>query len=377
MKFPWTKSAALALCLCVYLAPVFARNTNEPLDVKHRALNASLEESLVMERISEIGLPMEARYDGTLRTRIRRYIIEGSRDAEHLLGRTAIYFPIFEHYLRIYQLPEALKYLPLVESTLLPRSVSPAGASGLWQFVPATARGMGLSINGLVDERLDTYRATEAAVRMLATLYQEFGDWGLVLAAYNAGPGRVRKAVRLSGSKSFWGARNYLPRESQQYVPAFVAAAYLVNYHQLHGLKAVSIDYDLRDTRVFEVTDRMTISQIADATGVSYSTLRRLNQQYRKGIIPPSERGNYVIIPTRAAAEFQNQFTGNTPDFSVNLPDHIVSKYVTVPGDNIETLAQLFNCSVNDLMLWNQLSRAEVTVNQPLLVFLPKAQARP
>ncbi len=377
MKSPWTKSVALALCLCVCCAPVHANDTESPSATTYRPLNTRLSEQLVMERLSGINLPMEVRYDAILRSRIRSYIIEGSRDAEYMLGRTAIYFPVFEHYLRIHNLPEALKYLPLVESTLLPRSVSPAGAAGLWQFVPATARAMGLTVNGKIDERLDTYRATEAAVKMLATLYEEFQDWGLVLAAYNAGPGRVRQAIRASGSRNFWGARAYLPRESQRYVPAFIAAAYLVNYHQEHGLQPASIDYDLRNTRVFKVHQQLTISQIADAINVNYLTLRKLNQGYRQGIIPASDRGNYIVVPTQASDAFQAVFLGLAPNFELQLPNFTATKYVTVPGDKIEILAQLFRCSIDDLIRWNRLTKAEITVNQPLLIMLPKAKARP
>ena len=255
MDLPWTSLAtAVALLCCVCVIPTNATNTNYLVNVKHTTVSrTSLAESAVMERLADLNLPVEVRYTPTVRSRIRQYLVEGSRDSEIILGRTAMYFPVFEHYLRLYRLPEALKYLPIVESTLRARATSHAGASGLWQFVPATARSMGLKVNGTVDERLDTYRATEAAVKMLAALHKEFGDWGIALTAYNCGPGNVRQAIRLAGRRDYWAIQRYLPRETQRYVPAFIAAAYLVNYYQHHGLHPDFPVYDLQETRVFRV----------------------------------------------------------------------------------------------------------------------------
>ncbi len=329
-----------------------------------------------MERLADLNLPVEVRYTPTVRSRIRQYVVEGGRDSEMILGRTAMYFPVFEHYLRLYRLPEALKYLPIVESTLRARATSHAGASGLWQFVPATARAMGLKVNGTVDERLDTYRATEAAVKMLAALHKEFGDWGIALTAYNCGPGRVRQAIRLAGRRDYWAIQRYLPRETQRYVPAFIAAAYLVNYYQHHGLHPDFPVYDMQETRVFRVYKELSLKEVANQCDTEYSMLRKLNQGYLLGYVPASKKGNFLIIPAKSAPAFMSRYE-TSREVTPTPPDRIRSSYVTVPGDEIETLSLLFRCSIEELMSWNQLRSAEVTVNQPLLVFLPQPEVRP
>jgi membrane-bound lytic murein transglycosylase D len=376
MKFPWTIWSAVALCCCVSVSNSFARTALPNVNKTTHFVKADFSERDINERLTDLKLPFAVKNTPTVRSRIQRYVVDGSRDAEKILGRTAMYFPVFEHYLRLYNLPDALKYLPIVESTLRPMQVSPVGAAGLWQFVPATGRAMGLTINNVVDERLDTYRSTEAAVKMLSNLYEEFGDWALALAAYNCGPGRVRQAIRRAGSTDFWALRGYLPKESQRYVPAFIAAAYLVNFYQAHGLQPEFPDYDLQETRVFKVYDRMSLATLAKKCGIELSTLRNLNPGYRQNVIPRSEEGNFLVLPASAEDAFTAAYQPNSD--RVEIPqDHIRSTYLTVPGDEIETLAQLFRCKPEDLKRWNRLRNAEITVNQPLVVFLPKPGVRP
>lgn len=339
------------------------------------AVTPPLSDDQIDERLAQLQLPFAVHNTPRVQAYIRRYFVEGYRDAEDLLGLTTVYFPIFEHYLRLYNLPDELKYLPLIESTLRPRVTSPAGAAGLWQFVPSTARHYGLIINGSVDERLDPHKATEAAVRMLAALYQQFGDWGLVLAAYNCGPGRVQQAMRNARCEDFWDVQPYLPRESQRYVPGFIAAAYLVNYYNLHGLAPDYPDYDLQDTRTFRVFDRMNLSQVAGQLGVDYRTLYQLNPSFLQGVVPASRDGHFVTVPARVADGFQARYgqTGN----EAGTEGRLRTTYTVVAGDRIETLALLFQCTPEDIMRWNGLRVKEVIVNQPLTVFLPRGNARP
>ena len=168
---------------------------------------------------------------------IARLLNSGRRETEKFLGKGVLYFPVFDQYLERYQLPEELRFLPVVESRLKPNATSAAGASGLWQFMPATARAYELNVNRKVDERLDPHKSTEAAVSLLADLYEEFGDWGLALAAYNCGPSRVKRAIRKTGCNNFWDIRKYLPRQTQQYIPAFLAAVYVCRNFELHNLE--------------------------------------------------------------------------------------------------------------------------------------------
>jgi membrane-bound lytic murein transglycosylase D len=353
----------------------FAKNSTYPRNPGPAAVAYNLPESILNDRIEKLQLPLEARVTDRVRSKINMYVVNGAHDAELMLGRTAMYFPIFEHYLRVHQLPEALKYLPLVESGLRPSGVSSAGAAGLWQFVPTTARAYGLRIDGTIDERLDTYRATEAAVKMLKQLHARFGDWALALAAYNCGPGRVNQAIRQAGQRNFWAIQRFLPLESQRYVPRFIAAAYLVNYYQMHGLNPRFPDYNLYETRVFRVHDQLSLSQIAQETGVDRGELAKLNPALRQGYIPATREGYYLILPAAVAPAFAERY-GQVDD-QATPTGRFRSNYVAVVGDDIATLAMLFDCTVEDLMAWNSLASAEVVINQPLIVYLPEKPVRP
>lgn len=333
-------------------------------------------DAVILRRLNSLDLPFTVRITPEVRMYLRRYLVEGANEAETILGRSSLYFPVFEHYLRLYNLPDALKYLPIIESALQPRVTSAAGAAGLWQFVPSTAQQYGLVINGSIDERLDVYQATEAAVRMLAALYAQFNDWGLVLAAYNGGPGRVRQALRSVRCADYWQAQDHLPRESQKYVPAFIAAAYLVNFHSMHGLTPNFPSYEMQETRTFRVFNTVSLAAVARTIGISHQTLRALNPGYLSGVIPRSQDGNYIVVPMSAAGAFQQNYGPATTAQSAPQ-GRIRSSYVVVAGDRIETLALLFRCSVEDIMRWNGLQKAEVVVKQHLVVYLPRENVRP
>lgn len=372
MKFPWTILVAALLLAAVTKGKTTAyprATVNNPYSFTR------LSDELMNERIDQMDLPFAAHNTPQIKSVIRRFTVEGQRDSEYILGRAEIYFPIFEHYLRLYDLPESLKYLPIIESSLRPAAQSPVGASGLWQFIPSTARLYGLTVNGQIDERLDPHKATEAAVQMLAALYEQFEDWGLVLAAYNCGPGRVRKAMRMSGSSDYWKVRAYLPRESQQYVPRFVAAAYLINFHSAHGIDPRFPDYERLDTRTFKVTKSLHLSTIARDLEVEYRTLTYLNPSYLHGLIAANAKGNYLTLPTRVASAFKATYLTET---GRNVPaNYRKTEYTTVAGDRLSTLAILFQCTPRQLIAWNGLSSENITVNQMLTVYLPQRVATP
>ncbi|MEO1437266.1 MAG: lytic transglycosylase domain-containing protein, partial [Bacteroidota bacterium] len=187
-------------------------------------------------RIEGLSGDIEFSYNKTVRRHIQNYLRYAPHLTERLIGKTTIYFPVFEEALEASGLPTDLKYLSVVESKLEPDVISPVGAGGLWQFMPGTAREKGLTINQLVDERFDAHRSTEAAIAYLKELNELYNDWILAIAAYNCGPGRVNKAIRRANSKNFWKLYPHLPKETRSYVPAFISVAYLMNYYSLHGL---------------------------------------------------------------------------------------------------------------------------------------------
>ncbi len=368
---------AVLCCTLLSAASVEARTIFFSNTKTANTASFTLSDNELSARVKNLNLPMEARLTTPVRTKIRRYVTVGSLESQDLLGRTALYFPVFEHYLRVYDLPQSLKYLPLVESRLLPQSVSPASAAGLWQFMPATARSLGLHINGSVDERLDTHRSTEAAVKMLAELYERYDDWALALAAYNCGPARVNSAIRRAGNKrDYWAIQRFLPRESQLYVPAFIAAAYLVEYHDAHQLTPNYPSFQLQETRTFRIYGGLSLYKVAKSLGIDYNTLKELNPGFLRGAVPRDTRGYYVVIPASSATLFSENYVRS--ESKIALPNgRFRSHYVTLPGDDFTTLTMLFSCSAKELMRWNNLRSPDVTVNQPLLVFLPEMAGPP
>lgn len=188
-------------------------------------------------RLEMMACPVKADYNTDVAAYLRRYLTYGIRDTEHMISKGQLYFPIFDHYLDIYGLPKQLRYLPMIESSMVPYAVSYAGASGLWQFMPATGEYMGLIIDQYLDERNDPYKSTEAAVKYLKKLYSRFGTWELALAAYNCGPSRLNRTIRAYGSTDYWKIKNGLPRETRKYVSRYIAACYIGTYHSLHGIQ--------------------------------------------------------------------------------------------------------------------------------------------
>ncbi|MFK8163851.1 MAG: transglycosylase SLT domain-containing protein [Lewinella sp.] len=269
--------------------------------------------SSISHRLAGLELPLSTpASDAHLQRKLKDYLGGGSHSTERMLGRANQYFPVFEYYLAKHNMPESLKYLAVAESMLVPGAVSSARAAGLWQLMPATARSMGLRVDGTVDERLDMYRSTEAAVVMLKDLHRQFGDWHLALAAYNCGPGRVRRAIRAAGGHTFYPkVKRFLPRESQQYVASYVAAAYTVNYYGDYGLTPA--DYLLEDSVAsISVYRYISLSRLAKASGLSKRLVRKMNPSYVRGFVPRNKRGYRLRVPLEAKWDVQRYVWGRT-----------------------------------------------------------------
>ena len=291
-----------------------------------------------------------------------------------MLGRAPHYFPLFEQTLDRHNLPLELKYLPILESGLNPVARSHAGATGLWQFMFTTGRGMGLLVNSWVDERKDPERATDAACRYLSKLHRIYdGDWLLALAAYNAGPGNVNKAMRRSGGETFWEIRHFLPRETQKYIPSFIALNYVIEHPQDCGLVPSNPwpAWPLMDTVV--VKRDLRFDQIAEALGVSESMVERYNPMYRKQIIPGSVEGGWSVqLPAESIPLFLEKYPEmleiapeKTPDITFE-PSAIV--YRVKSGDVLGTIARRHGVSVRNLRSWNSLRSDVIRVGQRLYI---------
>jgi len=215
------------------------------------------------------------------------------------------YFPLFEQNLSKYDLPYELKYLPIVESALNPVAKSRAGARGLWQFMPPTGRMMGLKISSFVDERCDPYLSTDAACNYLSRLYKIYNDWSLALAAYNAGPGNVNKAIRRSGGKkTYWEIREFLPRETQNYVPIFVAINYIMSYSKEHNVQIINPEFTYYDVDTVHVCDRIEFDKIEEWICYDKDKIAALNPMFLKDIIPKPENTYSLVLPSFLIGDF-------------------------------------------------------------------------
>lgn len=255
----------------------------------------------IENRIFSLGSSVDVKYNAEVKRRIKQYTEKQRAMSEILLGRSSIYFPLFEDIFKDKGLPLDLKYLSVVESGLRPVATSKSGAAGLWQFMRPTGRMMGLTINRTIDERRDIEKSTEAAADYLLHLYERFGDWTLAIAAYNCGPGNLRKAIRKSGGKrNFWEIKKYLPKETREYVPKFIAISYVMNYYFEHGLVPEIPDECLTNTSTAKVFEKINLRNLSKELDIDIDVLKTLNPSYIRNFIPKSEEGIHnLVLPTR------------------------------------------------------------------------------
>lgn len=260
----------------------------------------------ITARLMSMPTVIEMPFNSIVRSYIKMYVDRKRQLVESLLGMSTYYMPIFEQALECEGIPLELKYLPVIESALDPNAVSPAGATGLWQFMMATARGLGMEINSLVDERRDPHRASQMAARYLKQLYDIYGDWSLAIAAYNCGPGNVNKALRRAGEggkKDFWEIYPYLPAETRGYVPLFIAANYAMNYYDKHNISPALARRPIVTDSVL-VNKRVYFQQIADVLGIPVDEIRTLNPQYRQDVIPGDIKAYPLVLPSHQALSY-------------------------------------------------------------------------
>lgn len=320
------------------------------------------------------SLAVTPQLDNIVKSYIKTYSVRNRDRTEKMLGRIVMYFPIFEKYLLEQNMPSDIKYLSVVESALNPDATSRVGAAGLWQFMPATGKEYGLSQNSKVDERRDPHKSTKAAIQYLKRLHNKYQDWELALAAYNSGPGRVNRAIRRGQSKDFWKIKKYLPKETRNYVPAFVAANYIVNNYHLHYLKPQFPEMDVQMTDFTKVYNSISFREISKITGTPLHLIEQLNPSFKQGIIPTSRNGQFLTLPKRNMPLFLAAFP--TPDSNPSIiqnpgdrTEFFKSVYYVQPGDHIDKLAALFNCNRQHIMAWNNLPQPYLARGQELTIF--------
>lgn len=335
IEFPEAMTYDLDSLLNLYMSKTYL---GTPGDCEMKNENPTYPKEVYIERLQRIPSVMELAYNDIVQRFIDRYSGRLRYSVSYMLGALNFYLPIFEEALEAYQVPQELKYLPVIESALNPKALSRAGAAGLWQFMPATGKQYGLEINSLVDERRDPVKSSYAAARLLRDFYRIFGDWNLAIAAYNCGPENIKKAIhRAGGEKDYWQLYPYLPAETRGYVPAFIAANYIMTYYCEHNICPMNTTLPLQTDTVV-VNRNVHLGQIAGALGIDIEQLRALNPEYRQDVVPGmtkpstikmtiSDIGNFLdhedSVYNYRASEFLTKravvnVNNDTPTFSRN-----------------------------------------------------------
>ena len=301
IEFPEAMTYDLDSLLNLYMSKTYL---SMPDDCQMTDTNPEYTPEEYIERLRRMPTVMEMGYNEIVQRFIDRYMARLRHSVSYMLGASNFYIPLFEEALEAYQVPLELKYLPIIESALNPRAVSRVGATGLWQFMLGTGKQYGLEVNSLVDERRDPVRSSYAAARYLRDLYRIFGDWNLVIAAYNCGPGNINKAIhRSGGEKDYWRLYPYLPAETRGYVPAFIAANYAMTYFCEHGICPMNTRLPLQTDTVVVSRD-VHLEQIAAVLDLDIEMLRSLNPQYRRDIVPGTSKPYAIRMPAADTGRF-------------------------------------------------------------------------
>ena len=362
-------------------------------DCSTAEINPLFSDSVYIDRLSRIPAIMEMPYNDIIRKFIDMYAGRLRNQVSFMLSACNFYMPIFEEALDAYGLPLELRYLAIIESALNPSAVSRAGASGLWQFMIGTGKIYGLESNSLVDERRDPIKATWAAARYLKEMYDIYGDWNLVIAAYNCGPGTINKAIRrANGETDYWKIYNYLPKETRGYVPAFIAANYVMTYYCDHNICPMETNIPA-STDTVQVNKNLHFEQIADLCNVPLDQIKSLNPQYKKQMIPGDSKPYTLRLPIdaistfidkqdtiythRADELFRNRKTVAVKDITPatrKTTSAVAGKgnltyYTIKSGDTLSTIARKYGVTIKDIQRWNGMSSTKIAAGKRLKIY--------
>ncbi len=348
--------------------PVFSEN------------DAVLSDAFIQERISKISTPIPLTYNYQVKNYISLYASQRAQLTSRVLGLSRLYFPYFEQMLDKYNLPVELKYLAIVESALNPTAVSSAGATGIWQFMYNTGKLYGLNINSYIDERRDVRLATDAACRYFQDMYAIYGDWLLVIASYNCGPGNVNRAIaRAGGSKNFWEISRFLPAETRGYVPAFIGATYVMYYAKDYNITPTTPTFTYFDVDTVGVKNNISFRQLSQTLNIPFDVIAFLNPVYKRNMIPGE--GNRLYLPTEKISLYLANEEGlyassgtELQPSSFAIADDVgyvqVKQHVKVrKGENLYSFAKRNYCSAKQVKKWNHLRSNYLKAGQKLVVY--------
>ncbi len=339
-------------------------------------------DSVYAKRLEEMARtsPFRFHYNDDVASYIRLYTKRIRRHTSKAYGMSQMYFPMFEEMLDKYNIPLELKHLSIVESAINPRAKSRAGAVGIWQFMYRTGKLYDLDVNSYVDERRDPYKATEAACIYLKYLHSLYDDWDIALAAYNAGPGNVNKAIRRAGGgkMTYWQLRSYLPKETQGYVPAFYAVNYALTYAKEHNIRPIKPAMKYFDYDTVHVSQKVTFDQIAAILCIPAKEVEFLNPVYTKKVIPAPAEGekNILYLPRKLTGLFvmneqviYNYNKEETPQLAEGKTEKVQRTHIVRSGEYLGSIANKYRCSVADLKAWNNLRGTRINSGQRLIVY--------
>jgi len=362
-----------------------------------------LSSDLLKKRLQKIDskTPFNVEYTLGLENLIKSFLKNRKGAFERLMAISEYYFPMFEEHLAKYNIPLEIKYLAIVESALNPKAKSRVGATGLWQFMYPTGKQFNLEVNSYVDERYDPLKATEAACQYLSNLYSIFGDWSLVLASYNAGPGNVSKAIRRSGgSQNYWNIRKNLPKETANYVPAFLATLYIYEYKKEHGLKPKKAPTTYFETDTITIKKRMTFQQISELLDVPVSQIAFLNPIYKLNIIPfDSEKAHFLRLPKNKIGlfvsnedkiysyiayqeslkekPFHNTILASESKTHDNFNENKTISHKVKSGESLGLIAKKYNTTIINIKKWNKISGNTIQAGKIIKIYLNEKQVTP
>lgn len=349
---------------------------NEKVEIEIQKAVPLKSKNIVARRLQQLdnNSPMDLIYNDKVQIFIDSYLGRNKALVSRMKGLSPYYFPMFERELDKYNLPLEFKYLAIVESALNPKARSSSGASGLWQFMYLTGKQYGLDVTSYVDERQDPLKATKSACEYFVNLYDTFGDWNLVLAAYNGGPGYLQKKINSVGSSDFWKLYPYLRKETRNYIPTFIAINYVMEHADDHGILFESPNITLEETDTITIKEDIELKVLAELLCVNEQSINYLNPSYKKQIFP---KGSVLILPIEVVNDFNlNEKTNYTFISSVKNKEILINEeriiYRVNNGDYLGSIAEEHSVHVFQIKEWNKLNSSKLNIGDKLVLYVEK-----